>query len=111
MVLTAVLRIASWSNYASTTMFMLTIYLFLFAAIFMLVEFRINRAQIFFYFLNFTWGKAISYFCIGCLLVFSGAYKDNEIYVIWLDIVTGIWFFLMTLVFLIMHFIWHEQET
>ena len=89
---------------------MLTVYLILFAALFMLVEFGKLNAPVCFYCLNFTWGKALFYFCIGLLVVFSGAHIGDEFLILWLDIVMGIYFFIIAFVFVVLHFIWKAQE-
>ena len=106
MVLTALIRMTVWTNYSNMTMFMLTINLLLFAVIFILVEFGIANTKVYFFFLNFTWGKALTYCFLGFLLVASGAIKGNTRYYLKWDVGVAIYFFVMTLIFLIMHFVY-----
>ena len=110
-VLTAMVRFFSWINYASVTTFMLTINLLVFAAILILVEFRMANADITFYFLNFSWGKALSYLFFGLLLMFDGAYQGNELHVLWWDKMVAIYFFVMTVAFLVTYCLCREDES
>jgi hypothetical protein len=71
----------------------LTIYLLIFAAIFILTELSVLKCRTWFYFLNFGWGKAIFSLFIACLCLGSA----NA--VIWLDILVGIYFLFLALVF------------
>ena len=72
---------------------MLTIYLFGFGLMLLLVEFKLFRTPILFYFLNFTWGKSVTYIFIGLLEFFSG------LEIAWIDIIAGVWFILIGICF------------
>ena len=89
----AILHFVFFPRYASYNHFVFTIYLFLFAAIFVGVELSKFRTRTWFYFMNFAWGKAAFLFFVGLILVVAG--KS----VIWVDILVGVWFIICGLIY------------
>ena len=83
---------------------MLTIYLLFFAALFILVELNLLKFRTWFYFMNFGWGRGIFHFFIGVVLVGSG--KKISV----ADILIGIWFLLMGLIFCLLSCVYRRAE-
>lgn len=83
---------------------MLTFYLLMFAAIFIMVEFSVLRCRVWFFFLNFAWGKGLACFFIATLVLGSGKAVQA------LDIVCGIYFILVFIVFSIISCVYRGQE-
>lgn len=84
--------------------FVLTIYLFVFAALFVLVEFSLLKTRTWFYFMNYGWGKGLFLLFLGLLLV--GAGKS----VSWIDILAGVWFILVAIIFIIISMVHKGTE-
>ena len=93
LVTTAVLHFVYFKFLKSFNGFVLTIYLFIFAALFVLFEFNKFRLRTWFYFMNFGWGRGMFIFFLGLLLAAAG--KS----VTWFDILAGVWLILCGLVF------------
>ena len=72
---------------------MLTGYLFMFGMILLCVEFRLFRAPILFYFMNYTWGKGVTYIFIGLLELFCEKIAFIEIFACLWFIIFGVAFF------------------
>ena len=100
----AIVRFAYVTRIKSFAGIVLTIYLLLFAAIFICTELSVLRCRTWFYFLNFGWGKALFSFFIACLCL--GSAKA----VTWLDILVGIYFLLLTLVLPLISIIYFGKE-
>ena len=90
------MHFAYFKKYKSFNGFVLNIYLFLFAAIFILLELSKFRTRIWFYFMNFGWGKAVFVAFVALLLL--GAGKS----VTWIDILAGVWLFVCAIIFVIL---------
>ena len=104
LVAASVIRVGTVANLRSFTGFMLTGYLFLFAVVFLCVEFALFRAPVWFYWLNFTWGKAIAYLVIGALEFWSG------FEIAFIDVIAGLWFAIFGVAFIIMWTMYRSVE-
>ena len=104
LVAAAVIRVGTVANFRSWTGFCLTGYLFMFGVILLSVEFRLFRAPVYFYFMNWIWGKSIVYFTIGLLELFSG------LEVAFIDIFAGLWFILFGIIFFILRAVYGSAE-
>ena len=104
LVAAAVIRAGTVANFRTWTGFMLTGYLFLFGVILLCVEFRLFRAPVLFYFMNYTWGKAVTYIFIGLLELFSG------LEIAFIDIFAGLWFILFGVAFAIARCMYRPLE-
>lgn len=100
----SIVRFAYVTRIKSFAGIVLTIYLLIFAAIFICTELSVLRCRTWFYFLNFGWGKAIFSFFIACLCLGSARA------VIWLDILVGIYFLLLALVLPLISIIYYGKE-
>ncbi len=100
----SIVRFAYVTRIKSFAGIVLTIYLLIFAAIFICTELSLLRCRTWFYFLNFGWGKAFFSFFIACLCL--GSAKA----VIWLDILVGIYFLCLTLVLLLISMVYCGKE-
>ena len=69
-----------------------------------MVEFAMFRAPIWFFFLNFMWGKAIVYLTIGGLQFWSG------LEIAWIDVLSGHWFAFFGVIFIVFCGVYREQE-
>ena len=67
----------------------------MFGMILLCVEFRLFRAPILFYFMNYTWGKGVTYIFIGLLELFSG------LEIAFIDIFAGLWFIIFGVAFFV----------
>ena len=104
LIITGIVHFVYFKKLKSFNGFVLTIYLFLFAAIFILLELSKLRMRIWFYFMNFGWGKAIFLTFVGLLLM--GAGKT----VTWIDILAGVWLFLCAIAFAVISSVHKEVE-
>ena len=104
LVITGIIHFVFFKFLKSFNGFVLTIYLFLFAALFVLIELSKMRTRTWFYFMNFGWGKAMFLLFLGLLLV--GAGKS----VTWLDILSGVWFLLCAIVFFVISMVHKAAE-
>ena len=95
LVAAALFRIGTISNFRTWYGFLLTGYLFIFGVIFLLVEFAMLRAPIYFFWLNFMWGKAIAY------LVISGLQMWSDLTTTWIDVLASIWFLIFGVLFMV----------
>ena len=95
LVAAAVIRVGTVANFRTWTGFMLTGYLFMFGMILLCVEFRLFRAPVLFYFMNYTWGKGVTYIFIGLLELFSG------LEIAFIDIFAGLWFIIFGVAFFV----------
>ena len=104
LVVTAIIHFIFFKFLKSFNGFVLTIYLFLFAALFVLIELSKMRTRTWFYFMNFGWGKAMFLLFLGLLLV--GAGKS----VTWVDILSGVWFLLCAIAFFVISMVHKAAE-
>ena len=104
LVTTAIIHFVFFKFLKSFNGFVLTIYLFIFAAMFVLVELSLLRTRTWFYFMNYGWGKGLFLLFIGLLLV--GAGKS----VTWVDILSGVWFIVLGLIFFGLSFFYKAVE-
>ena len=77
--------------------FTLSLYLIVFGAVLILVEFSLLRARVWFYLLNFSWGKSLFSLFVGLFLI--GAPRS----VAWFDILMACVFLILSIIFLILH--------
>lgn len=63
----------------------LTVYLLIFAAIFICTEASVLHCRKWFYFLNFGWGKGLAHMFVACVMLGSGAA------ILWLDVLVSIY--------------------
>lgn len=63
----------------------LTVYLVIFAAIFICTEASVLHCRKWFYFLNFGWGKGLAHIFVACIMLGSGAA------ILWLDVLVSIY--------------------
>ena len=104
LVITGIIHFVFFKFLKSFNGFVLTIYLFLFAALFVLIELSKMRTRTWFYFMNFGWGKAMFLLFLGLLLV--GAGKS----VTWVDILSGVWFLLCAIAFFVISMVHKAAE-
>ena len=76
----------------------------MFAVIFLLVEFAMLHTPIYFFYLNFMWGKAVAYLFIAGLQLWS------NLTITWIDILAGIWFLIFGILFMIFCGVYRTQE-
>ena len=84
MILQGTIRLFSASNFHTFTGFCITGYLYIFAISIICIECNLLRARVWFYFMNFSMGKAIFYGVVSLLCFGSGAE------VTFIDILVGI---------------------
>ena len=104
LVVAALIRVGSIENFRTWWGFLLTGYLFMFGVIFLTVEFAMYRAPVWFFFLNFMWGKAVTYLFIGTLEFWGG------LEVAWIDVLAGIWFVVFGVLFIVFCGVYRGQE-
>ena len=92
---TAIMHFVNFKALKSFNGFVITIYLFMFAALFVLFELSRFRLRTFFYFMNYGWGRGIFLIFLGLLLAAAG--KS----VTWVDILSGVWLLLCGMVFIV----------
>ena len=98
------MRMGTVQNFKSWYGFLLTGYLFMFAVIFLLVEFAMLHTPIYFFYLNFMWGKAVTYLFIAGLQLWS------NLTITWIDILAGIWFLIFGVLFMVFCGVYRTQE-
>ena len=77
--------------------FTLNFYLIGFGVILILVEFSLLRARVWFYLLNFSWGKGLVSLFLGLFLI--GAPRSAA----WFDILMACLFLIMSIIFFVLH--------
>ena len=77
--------------------FSLSFYFIGFAVILTLVEFDLLRARVWFYLLNFSWGKGLFSLFVGLFLI--GAPRSTA----WFDILMACVFFIVSIIFFVLH--------
>ena len=83
--------------------FSLSFYLIGFAVILILVEFGLLRARVWFYLLNFSWGKGLFSLFVGLFLI--AAPRSAA----WFDILMACVFFIVSIIFFVLH-CYHKQH-
>lgn len=101
----SIVRFAYVKKIHSFAGIVLTIYLLIFAAIFICTELSVLRCRTWFYFLNFGWGKALFSFFIACLCLGSARA------VTWLDVLVGVYFLFLALVLPLISIVYFGQES
>src|SRR5687768_15229716 len=71
LVVVGVFRFISFMSIGSFANYVITFYLFLFAILMAMTEFRVNYFRRTYYFLNFCWGKALFFIFLGSLILAS----------------------------------------
>jgi len=104
LVMAAIVRFVYTKEIVSFSGYVLTFYLLLFAAIFICHEVSVDEFRLWFYFLNFGWGKGIFSLFIGCLCLGSGRAVE------WLDILCGVYFIVISAGFGIISLIYRKNE-
>jgi hypothetical protein len=104
LIITAIIHFVFFKFLKSFNGFVLTIYLIIWAVLFVLVEFSLLRTRTWFFFMNFGWGKALFLLFIGLLLVAAGTS------VTWVDILSGVWFILCAVIFFIISMVHKYTE-
>jgi|688.fasta_scaffold210606_2 hypothetical protein len=104
LIITAIIHFVFFKFLKSFNGFVLTIYLIIWAVLFVLIEFSLLRTRTWFFFMNFGWGKALFLLFIGLLLVAAG--KS----VTWVDILSGVWFILCAVIFFIISMVHKDTE-
>jgi len=102
-ILQALIRLLTADNFHTFTGFMLTFYLFIFGMSIISIECNFKRARIWFYFMNYSLGKCIFYFFMTLLCFGSGTMVS------FFDILVGVIFGLMFIMFGFFHF-WFKTE-
>ena len=95
-------RLVMADNFHTFTGFMLTFYLILFGVGLCCLECNLMRARVWFYFMNYSLGKAIFYTVMALLCFGSGASVN------WFDILIGLVCGAVAIVFFFIH-IWHKD--
>ena len=104
MILQATLRMFTADNFHTFTGFCLTGYIFVFAMAIISIECNCKRARIWFYFMNFSLGKAIFYGLMAVICFSSGASVS------WFDILVGVVFGLVCVMFVFFHCWFKDDE-
>ena len=102
--LQAIMRLLSANNFQTFTGFVLTFYLFMFSIALIAIECNCCRARIWFYFMNYSFGKFLFYVVMAALCFGSGAKVQ------WFDILVGIVFALVAFMYLTFHFWFRADE-
>jgi len=104
LIIQSIVRFLYIKQMTSFAGFCLTVYLLGFAAIFIMLELSLLNMRVWFFFLNFGWGKGLALFFISTLVMGSG------ITIIWLDVLFGVIYFIQSLLLPIMSTIYRGQE-
>ena len=104
MILQATIRLLGADNFHTFTGFCLTLYIYIFAIAIICIECNLQRARVWFYFMNYSMGKAIFYGVMACLCFGSGAE------VTFLDILVGCVFGLCCVMFIFFTLWFGSQE-
>lgn len=84
----------------------LTIYLLIFAAIFICTQASVLKCRKWFYFLNFGWGNGLAHLFVACIMLGSGAA------ILWLDVIVGIYLILCSIWLSVTTWIfWSSEES
>ena len=84
---------------------MVSVYMELFAVVFVLVEFNLLGGRTKFYFLNSSLGKGLFY-----VFLFLFCFANNRNGAIWVDVFLAVVFFILAVLMLFMHAIFRRQE-
>ena len=82
-----------------------SLYFELFAVMFIFVEFNIINSRIKFFFLNSSLGKGLFH-----MFLFVFCYGNGRDGAIWVDVFLSVFFFIVSILFLLMHCIFRKQE-
>lgn len=104
LVMAAIVRFIYTKQIVSFSGYMLTFYLLLFASIYICHEVSVSEFRLWFYFLNFGWGKGLFDLFIGCLCLGSGFAVE------WLDLVVGIYFIVIAIGFAAISIVFRKNE-
>ncbi len=104
LVMAAIVRFIYTKQIVSFSGYVLTFYLLLFAAIYICHEVSVAEFRLWFYFLNFGWGKGLFDLFIGCLCLGSG------MAVVWLDILVGVYFIVLSVGFGAISLVYRKNE-
>jgi len=104
LILQATLRMFTANNFHTFTGFCLTFYIFIFAMAIIAIECNCKRARVWFYFMNYSLGKAIFYGIMACICFSSGASIS------WFDILVGIVVCFISIMFGFFHFWFRQAE-
>jgi hypothetical protein len=104
LVLAAIVRFIYTKQIVSFSGYVLTFYLLLFAAIYICHEVSVSEFRLWFYFLNFGWGKGLFDLFIGCLCLGSGLAVE------WLDILVGVYFIILSIGFGAISLVYRKNE-
>ena len=91
-------------NFHTFTGFCLTFYIYVFAMAIIAIECNCKRARIWFYFMNFSLGKAIFYGLMAVICFSSGASVS------WFDILVGCVFGVVCVMFVFFHCWFNQAE-
>lgn len=103
LVVIGVFRLISFFKIGTFANYVITFYLFLFAILTGLTEFRVNYFKTTFYFLNFCWGKALFFIFLGSLIL---AYRVRS----WLEIPSGVIFLVSAAILIGISIIYRKEE-
>ena len=81
-------------------------YFILFAIMFIVVEFNLFNGRLRFYFLNSSLGKGLFH-----IFLFLFCYANGRNGAIWVDVFSSIFFFIFSVLFLVMHCFFKNQES
>ena len=104
LILQATLRMFTADNFHTFTGFCLTFYIYVFAMAIIAIECNCMRARVWFYFMNFSLGKAIFYGLMAVICFSSGASVS------WFDILVGCVFGLVCIMFAFFHCWFKDAE-
>ena len=102
-IIQALFRLVVADNFHTFTGFMLTFYLLLFGILLIYIECNLQRARVWFYFMNFALGKFMFYTVMTMLCFGSGATVNM------FDILIGMICAACAVMFFFVH-IWHKNE-
>ena len=85
LIVAAIIRFAYIMSIETFAGVALTVYVLMFAVIFICTEASVHECRTWFYFLNFGWGKGLAHLFVACIMLGSGAA------VLWIDVLTSIY--------------------
>lgn len=105
MIVASIIRFALITQIKTFAGIALTVYLLIFAAIFINTQASVLESRKWFYFLNFGWGNGVAHLFVACIMLGSGAA------ILWLDVIVGIYLILCSIWLSVTTWVyWSDEE-
>lgn len=105
MIVASIIRFALVTQIKTFAGIALTVYLLIFAAIFICTQASVLECRKWFYFLNFGWGNGVAHLFVACIMLGSGAA------ILWLDVIVGIYLILSSIWLSVTTWVyWSDEE-